>query len=300
MPRLSRFEVLPVLGLVTVVTVPAAHAQHADEIYAERTIALAIDARCDLFSDGQRAALDAARLQARGALLRSGVEPVRLLEFGEAVEDDVADQACDDEQTLAMQAIVNSAYEAYLRIPEMSFPGDAFDWEANRLNYAAKADWVVRQDAGEVQAGLTSIEAQVKFTVSTPDPGQYSGAVLVLRDPQREPELYDPTVGGLFDAPDEAPWARWTPPDRARQLFWASERVTGDAAVLISGSPGAQVYRFPDAAARAISALDPRESVRVDYLNQQGQPVMSKYFEVGDFGAAVAFLQAIFNTETDT
>lgn len=277
-----------------------AWAQYADEVFADRTAALALDARCELFGRGQRAALNAARLQARGALLRSGVDAGRLADFETQVREDVADQDCNAEETRAMQATIADAYEAYLRIPEMNFPGDVYAWTADRTTYAGDANWVMQQDTGELMAGLTAIEREVRFTIATPMSGRFSGAVLVLRDPVREPDLYDPTLGGIFDGPAEAPWARWTPPDRARRLIWASERVSGEAVEALTGDAGAHIFRFPDAAAHALTELDPRESVRIDYLDIEGKPVLSSYFEVGDFGAALAFLQAMFNTTPDS
>lgn len=288
------------VSAATLVATPVAWAQHADEVFAERTAALALDERCELFGRGQRAALHAARLQARGALLRSGVEPGRLNEFETMVRDDTAAQDCDATETREMQAAVADAYEAYLRIPSMHFPGDVYAWDANRTTYASEADWVMQQDTGELMAGLTAIDGQIRFTIATQMAGRFSGVVLVVRDPEQEPDLYDPTLGGIFQPPEEAPWARWTPPDRARRLIWASERVRGEPIEALTGDAQAHVFRFPDSAAHALTALDPRESVRIDYLDLEGKPVLSSYFEVGDFGAALAFLQAMFNTNSDS
>ena len=49
-------------------------------------------------------------------------------------------------------------------------------------------------------------------------------------------------------------------------------------------------FRFPASAAQAISALDPREAVAVDFLFQDDR-VRRIYVEVGDFAAGRAFLQ---------
>lgn len=53
------------LGLASA-TAPALADDAAAAIFGERQLAMAVDTRCGLFTQSQRTALDAARLQARG------------------------------------------------------------------------------------------------------------------------------------------------------------------------------------------------------------------------------------------
>ncbi len=54
----------------------------------------------------------------------------------------------------------------------------------------------------------------------------------------------------------------------------------------------ALAFRFPAAASDAVAALDPRESVAVEFIfaGRAGDEVRTAYVEVGDFAAGRAFL----------
>jgi hypothetical protein len=272
-----------------------ASAQDADLIFGERTAALAMDQHCGLFSDSERAALEAARLQARGALLRSGISAARLQAYSHDISTDAGSRACDAPEVLAMRARVAVAFEGYLRVGNMSFPGDTFSWIADRQVLTEEPVWALLQDTGEIRVGVSSIDEDLGFTVALPRDTPYSAAVLVMRDLEREPRLYDATLGGMFPGPQGAPWAHWTPPDYARRMVWGSDQSTGAAAGILANAPQGRVFRFPLSAVDALAALDPREGARIDLLDSNGQRVATHYFEVGDFAAAVAFLRAAFD-----
>jgi hypothetical protein len=271
----------------------ASHAQSADLIFGERAYALAMDDRCALFSEAQRDALDAARLQARGVLLRGGVAAYRLNDYSAQLNRDAAGQACSAATTLAMRDRVIDAFSGYVRMRAMNFPGEAFGWAADRQAFTADAAWVLVQDTGVVRAGLAAVNGHLSFSVSSPSEEEFTSAVLVTRDPARSAELYDPTSSGMFQAPAEAEWARWTPPEHARRLVWARRQIaTPDTELLFEDGENRPLYHFPDSAIEALAGLDPRESARIDYMDQQGNRVRSVYIEVGDFNAALAFLRA--------
>ena len=119
---------------------------------------------------------------------------------------------------------------------------------------------------------------------------------MILRDPAREPGLYDPTLGGMFAMPAGAEWVRWSAPDYAMTRVWASGRLASETAIALSGSENETQesfgYRFGARALAAMIERDPREAVRIDFLNRRGERVMSHYFEIADFAAAMAFLRA--------
>jgi len=275
-----------------------AGAQNADLIYGERTAALAMDAQCALFTDRQRAALEAARLQARGALLRSGITPEQIRTYGDEFADEARELPCDSGTVLAMQARVLTAFEGYLRVPNMSFPGTTFSWLADRQILTDAPVWALVQDTGRIRAGISRVDGDIRFTIALPDGGDYISAVLVMRNTDRAPDLYDPTMGGMFAGPPTAGWARWTPPDYARRMVWASDQMSGAAADALAGSAQGHVFRFPLSVVQQLDALDPRETARIDFMNREGDRITSEYFEIGDFAAAVAFLRAAIDENT--
>ena len=276
-----------------------ASAQNADLIFGERTAALAMDQQCALFTDRQRAALEAARLQARGALLRSGVTPAQLQAYGDEIAGDAGSRACDAEETLAMRARVLTAFEAYLRVPNMRFPGDDFAWFADRQVITDLPVWALLQDTGRIRAGVSSVDGEFGFTIALPVRGNYFSAILVTRDTDRAPTLYDPTMGGMFAGPVNARWASWTPPDYARKRVWASDQIDGPAADALAGAAQGHVFRFPWSAVEQLAALDPRETAYIDLLDRNGERIASEYFEIGDFAAAGAFLRAAIPEGSD-
>lgn len=271
----------------------AALADDAAALLGERQLAVSLDERCGLFTQAQRSALDAARLQARSALLRGGHTIAALSDYTARVEARAAQEDCRSAEVADLAGRVTGAFEAWLRVPSVVFPGDVFDWSASRLTDAAEASWSVLQDTGAVRIGMSTYDDKSRFTLAVPQAASHAvAAVLVLRDMQREPALYDPTVGGAFPAPAGAAWARWTPPSYAKSLTWARGRGDAAATATLAGSREGSVFYFPDSAAEALAARDPREAARIELLDRRGSIIATHYFEVGDFGAALAFLRA--------
>ena len=122
---------MALVGLAAGVSAPAL-AQDAASIYGEREYAMAVDSVCDLFTRPQRDALDAARLQARGILLRDGVSEHVLDDYSRDIAAEATRTACHTQEIAAMQARVSGAFTAYQRMIAMEFPGDTFTWSASR------------------------------------------------------------------------------------------------------------------------------------------------------------------------
>jgi hypothetical protein len=287
------------LTLALLSVAAGAQAQNADEIFGDRSLAMALDDRCGFFSDAQRSALEAARHQARGVLLRVGVTAQRLDEYSDQIGANAAEVACDAAEPIEIRNRVVSAFEGYRLIPSMSFPGETYGWEANRLALLEDTSWVILQDKSDLRVGVAMIGGEVALTVVPLSDTQYTSAILVMRDPVREPDLYDPTAGGLFNGPADAPWARWTPPAYARRTAWANDRVQGDAVLELAGMESAGLFRFPESAALALAEQDPREAARIDFLDRRGNLAASSYIEIGDFAAAAAFIEAVIPPDPD-
>ena len=50
--------------------------------------------------------------------------------------------------------------------------------------------------------------------------------------------------------------------------------------------------------ADALAARDPRETARIELMDRRGNIIASHYIEIGDFGAALAFLRSADRGET--
>ncbi|MHA6289219.1 hypothetical protein [Maricaulis sp. CAU 1757] len=272
---------------------PAAFANNAEAVFGERELALNLDARCNLFSEAERKALDASRLQARGTLLRGGTSTATLEAKTTAIRDQAARLDCQAPVVADMADRVGSAYAAWMLIQSAEFPGDTFGWNATRFAYPGVESWALYQDTGSLRVGMSVLDERMRLTLALPDAEpRATAAVLVLRDLDRAPDLYDPTVGGIFAGPADAQWARWTPPAYAKTLNWARGRGDRASVTALTGDADGSVFYFSESAAEALALRDPREAARIELLDRRGEVIAVHHFEVGDFGAGLAFLEA--------
>ena len=117
----------------------------AAELFYERSVMTAADGACRLFAPDIGAALAAAKAQARGAALRSGVDPASLAGI-ETRAAAVADAAgCGSADIATAAARVRSAFEGYAHLERMQFPGEFAAWTAARPPIDAIAHWRVWQ-----------------------------------------------------------------------------------------------------------------------------------------------------------
>ncbi len=288
----------PLLGLCLALAAPLAASAAPADVYYERALMSAADARCRLFAPEIGAALRAGRAQARGAALRAGDDAARLAAVASAAEARAAGVACGSPDLKVAAGRVRSAFEGYTRLVRMSFPGDLSSWTADRGSSAKGATWRLYQDAQMGQAtvrfGLAGDRTGApQLVAAEADPGaEPYGARLVMRDPARAPEPYLNVL--KVSAAARIPLKDRTPPRTAARVFNAEARASADATMLLPGQHSAIAFRFPAAAASALAALDPREAVTLEFLYAGGarDEVRQSYIEVGDFAAGQAFLDA--------
>ncbi len=268
----------------------AALANNADEVFGERALALAIDDRCQLFTDRERIALDAARLQARGILLRQGISPHALDDYSRELNVQADHTACDLPEVADLRHRVGEAFLAWQNIRDMDFPGGHYDWQATRSIMPGEPHWAVSQTTDEMTVGLSRDDGDYRFSAALPAIDGAASAVLVLRDTRRQADLYDPTMNGHFAHPAGAEWASWTPPRYARSVVWASGMGTRSDQRGLAQTENALVFHFSNRASDQLSGLDPREAAIIEVLGRNGEVLAQFYFEVGDFAAARAFI----------
>jgi hypothetical protein len=274
---------------------PALGATTAADVFYERALMTAADGACRLFAPDVSAALTASKVQARGAALRSGVDPASLMAM-EARAGQAAQAAGCQSPDIAMAAQrVRQAFEGYARLDRMDFPGEFTGWTAVRATDDAAAHWrVFQRDRfgwDVMQFGLVGhgggrpLMAVADFA----DGAQPYGARLVLRDTQV-------TTGPFLDV-RQADIAGHLPidarlaPRSATQVFAAEAMSPAGRDLKPAGMDEAWAFRFPAAASEALARLDPRESVAVEFLfaGDDGDQVRAAFVEVGDFPAARAF-----------
>lgn len=265
-------------------------ANAADQLY-ERTLMTAADGRCRLFAPAVGSALDAARAQARGATLRSGATQAQV----EAVEGRARSKAsaasCASKDLTTAADRVRKAFEAYATLQKMTYPGDVSAWQAERAVSATIPLWRLSQPsafgADRLIFGLAGRAKAVTAVATFADGAQPYAARVVMRDPAR-------TQGPYIDARGGRNLSAKVAPRSASQVFNAETREQAALTLLPTGAKTGLGFRFPVAAADAISRLDPREAVTIEFTfagRDGGDVVRKAYVEVGDFAAGRAFLR---------
>lgn len=278
------------IGLA-VLAVPSAllAANAADQLY-ERTLMTAADSRCRLFTPTISAALDASRAQARGATLRSGASEQQVAALEGRARAKAAGAACNSKDLTLAASRVKKAFEGYSQMLSQVYPGDVSSWKAERSVSATIPVWRLSQPASfgadRLMFGLVG-RAKAVTAVATFDNGQRPYAArIIVRDTNR-------TLGPYISPGAGRNLSGKVAPRNASLVFTAETREEAPLTLLPNGAKTGLAFRFPTAAADAISQLDPREAVTVEFaFTGRGDEITRKaYVEVGDFAAGRAFLR---------
>ncbi|PIB94745.1 hypothetical protein CSW62_18310 [Caulobacter sp. FWC2] len=278
------------IGLATFAVPTALYANAADQLY-ERTLMTAADGRCRLFSPTVSVALDASRAQARGATLRSGASELQVAALEQRARAKAAGTGCDSKDLALAAARVKKAFEGYSQMLAMTYPGDVASWKAERSVSATIPVWRLSQPASfgsdRLIFGLVG-RALAVTTVATFDNGQRPYAArLIVRDTRR-------TLGPYIASNAGRNLAAKVAPRNANLVFVAQTRDEAPLTLLPTGAKTGLAFRFPPAVIGAMSQLDPREAVTVEFVFQGGgrdEVTRKAYIEVGDFAAGFAFLR---------
>jgi hypothetical protein len=284
------------MGLVAaggLLAAPGVSVAAAADLFYERTVMTAADARCGLFAPPVGAALAAGRMQAHGAAIRSGADKAELARLEQRARAKAASTPCASADMTLAAGRVREAFEGYAQLSRMTYPGELAEWRADR---SGGVRWRLQQSASfgwnKMTFGLAGREgANALMAVANFADGKAPyGARLVLRDT-------DATLGPYLDTRGQPlsklPLARRLPPPTARNAYSAEARSAAGLDLLPKGYKSGWAFRFPAAAAHALAELDPREAVAVEFLfaGPDGEVVRRAYVEVGDFAAGRAFLQ---------
>ena len=185
---------------------------------------------------------------------------------------------------------MRKAFEAYSGLQRMTYPGDLATWQAERTSSVTIPLWRLSQPASfggdRLIFGLAGRGGAVLSVATFANGVRPYGARLVLRDTAR-------TQGPYLDPRGGRNLAARVSPRSASLVFTAEAREESPLSLLPNGAKSGLAFRFPAAAAEAISLLDPREAVTIEFTfsGREGEMVRKAYVEVGDFAAGRAFLR---------
>ena len=281
------------LALAAAAAAPGvAQAQPADLFY-ERTVMSAADARCGLFAPDLAAALSAAAAQARGAALRAGTSADAIRRTEQVARATAARADCRSPDIATAAARVRTAFQGYARLTRLTYAGDVSAWQADR-GVGRTARWGLEQETAfgrdRMAFGLANRDGPdvLVAVAGFADGAEPYAARLLLRDQARSPQPYLHAIGASATA--RLPLSLRLPPPGALKAYVASARRAAPGELQPKGAASGWAIRFPDAAVQELAKLDPREAVAVEFLFR-GDVTRRAYVEVGDFAAGRAFLQ---------
>jgi hypothetical protein len=263
------------------------------QLYYERSLMVAADQRCNLFSPALKAALASAQAQARGAALRGGSDEAALLRTHANAQGKARATACNSPDITVASARVRKAFDGYSRLQRMTFAGEKADWRAHRIVSPDAVSWRLTQklSAGRDRVlfglGGQGPGQQVMATASFADGSWPYAARLVIRDITRTP-LPQP-----HRLKAGSPLAGRAPPRAGARIVMAEGRSLADVRLLPQGAKSGVLFRFPSTTADMLQGLDPRETVALEFVfdGRSSDPVRTVHVEVGDFAAGQAFLK---------
>jgi hypothetical protein len=283
------------MALVLAAAGQAWAATPAASLFYERAVMTAADGACRLFAPDVGAALAAAKAQARGAALRSGVDPASLAGIEARAGAAVSAAGCQSADIATAASRVRAAFQGYAHLDRMEFPGELGSWTAARPPIDGVARWRIYQRDrfgwDEMMFGLVGRGAArpLMAVASFADDAQPSSARLVMRDVTATSAPYlDPRQA---DIDGRLPIDARLPPRSATRVFTVEAMSPAGSDLKSPNMATGWAFRFPPAATEALAGLDPREAVAVEFVfaGEDGESVRTAYVEVGDFAAARAF-----------
>lgn len=256
-----------------------------ERTYLERAAIAAADRACNLFTDGERLALQSGLYQTEGELLRAGRSPTEIRRLTAEVSTHAASLGCEHPSVLQVAATIRDSYRHFSRTTWIEYPTARSSWGASRSAHDA---WAVMQPdkATGAMLGLRrdSKTKDLKLAIAVPAKGRAAASArLFMRDTAR---ITDPWLGSLFGSSGAA----GAPPRSLARGEWAGEFKRETDAL---GAP-IHVFYFGASTLQRLEQLDPRETIEIELtpseMARDAKP--ARYvFEVGDIRAAHAFVR---------
>ncbi|KAA5801553.1 hypothetical protein F1654_11675 [Alkalicaulis satelles] len=244
------------------------------------------DEACALLTPVERGYLEAVLAQARDDAILAGATSAEI-----SARARIEAPACTDS---ALEAAAASHRARLAELSELSWPvlpGRLREWRVRPPLTQGRTGWRVSQPLGEAPAMFGLYESRTARAPAAAWRSDRMAAhiVLVLRDPARQAEPVDRTAGGMRSAPGADPVSAWGAYSGGEQRFLSSARLDAETAAHLApaGAGQAQGFVFPDAALAALSALEPRESARLDIRARDGALAGRFWIEAGALRAAL-------------
>lgn len=275
--------ITPALAALFLASTPPPPATDHDALLRLR----AGDEACALLTGVERSFLDIVLDQLRDDAVMAGADEAMLSRYERAART----PACDD-ASLASSAGAHRARLAELaELTQPLLPGRRQAWTVRPPAMTGRPGWRVMQMLGDQPAAFGLYEARSARAPALALRAEALAprAVMVMRDPARQSAPVDRTLGGLRPAPGGDALSAWGAYAGAEQRFMANGRLAPETAEHLAPAGGAPAYgfTFPDEALSALSALTPREGVRIDLLRLDGRVTRSVWIEVGALRAAL-------------
>lgn len=288
-------------GLLLSMQAGTALAIDASSGYSNRSAVFTYAQRCELLNLSQLQAVKSGQLQARGALLRSGMTLRKVNSLRDIADASVKDIDCANEEASIEIARVQKAHNTWLNMHRLPYSAKYRKWITSRDTTLEERRWRVVQDIAldegiVVRFGSTTLQGRHSLDLVIENNSTPRAVLLRMRDPGKLETPPNQFMRKLLKLPLEGV-AGLSPPDSATNTHFASLRVTAEPG-LISKEKNTKGVRFgfDHETLQAFSSLDPREAVSIDiyWSNGLGQPDRHKrlFVEVGDFLAARMFAEA--------
>ncbi len=273
---------IPALAFAAVAAPGVAAAGAPADLYYERTLMARAGELCRYFPLPVQNALAASARQARGAALRAGADAPTMDGVATRARIKAESTPCTSPDLRKAAGRVRAAFDGWSKLSGMDFPGVQSRWSARRNDRPKEPRWLLetplKAGGGPAVLGLTTDGGRGLALATTPSLSQAFAVRLVMRDPVKAPEPY--LNGGAIAPPD------------AVIRFLAASRAPAPKSLNPPGLSDAGMTRFPVEATEALSRLDPREQMRLEWAfsTPSGERTLATTVEVGDFAAGVAFL----------
>ncbi|MCF6293471.1 MAG: hypothetical protein L3J04_08770 [Robiginitomaculum sp.] len=293
--------VLFIGGLLLAMQINPALAIDASSGYSNRSAVFTYAQRCELLNRSQLQAVKSGQLQARGALLRSGMTLRKVNSLRDNADDSVRDVDCANEEALVEIERVKKAHNTWLNMHRLPYSAKYREWITSRDTTLEERRWrvvqnIVLEEDTVVRFGSTTLQGRHSLDLVIENNSTPKAVLLRMRDPSKLESPPNQFMRKLLKLPLDGV-AGLSPPDSATNTHFASLRVTAEPG-LVSKEQNTQGVRFgfDEATLQAFSVLDPREAVSIDiyWSNGFGRKDRHKrlFVEVGDFLAARMFAEA--------
>ncbi len=243
-----------------------------ERLFADRVAILALNDKCHIFDDGEKRALYAFMMQARGSLLKMDIPDQRIRLLASQAKNGAYAHQCNEQLIQSEVERVKKSYKSWRMQINADYKGELRNWHVAR---GGVDGWRTYQDLGNnIKAGFVVKDNAMFFAIESTNTN-YSTARIYYRDIKR---YQVPRSNGALMAP-------------LRNGALSANASKIDSAITkerISSKPrNGILISFSKDLNQILLSLDPRECFEIELVTRNGN--IEKYLvEVGDMLPAFA------------